>query len=45
MKYKALTLRIPEPLHKAIVKLAEAEMRSINAEILFLLTKAVGEEK
>jgi len=42
---KALSLRLPATLHKKIVALAEKDLRSVNAEIVFLLTKAIEGEK
>jgi len=42
---KVLSLRLPAPLHKKIAALAEKDFRSLNAEIVYLLTKAVEGEK
>jgi hypothetical protein len=42
---KVLSLRLPAALHKKIAALAEKDLRSLNAEIVFLLTKAVEGEK
>ena len=38
---KQLYLRIPDELHEQLVKLAERERRSLNAQITYLLEQAV----
>jgi len=35
-----ITLRIPTPLHKRLVALANAERRSLNAQIVVMLERA-----
>ena len=37
---KQLYLRLPDALHEQLVKLAEKERRSLNAQILYLLEQA-----
>jgi hypothetical protein len=34
-------LRLPESLHEELTKLAQEEQRSLNAQIIYLLAKAV----
>ena len=38
---KQLYLRLPDELHEQLVKLAERERRSLNAQIIYLLEHAV----
>jgi hypothetical protein len=38
---KQLYLRLPDELHEALVKLAEKERRSLNAQVIYLLEQAV----
>jgi hypothetical protein len=38
---KAFALRLSEPLHAAIERLAAAELRSVNGQIEFLLREAL----
>jgi hypothetical protein len=38
-------LRLPESLHAELVKIAEEEQRSLNAQIVYLLTKAVEQQR
>ena len=40
-KVKIFSLRIPSQLHTRLVKLAKAEGRSLNAQLLYLAQKAV----
>ena len=42
---KTLSLRLPAALHKKIAALAEKDLRSVNAEIVYLLTKAIEGKK
>jgi hypothetical protein len=37
---KQLYLRLPDELHEYLVKLAERERRSLNAQIVYLLEQA-----
>jgi hypothetical protein len=41
---KKFTLRLPEDLHTALNVLAERDMRSLHAEVVYFLRAAVGEE-
>jgi len=38
---KALLIRLPEDLHEALRQLASADLRSVNAEIEYLLREAI----
>jgi hypothetical protein len=38
---KQLYLRIPDELHEQLVKLAERERRSLNAQIIYLLEQDI----
>lgn len=38
---KKLTIRIPEDLHDALVRVARQDARSLNAEIIVLLRAAL----
>jgi hypothetical protein len=38
---KQLYLRLPDELHEVLVKLAEKERRSLNAQVIYLLEQAV----
>lgn len=42
---KALLIRLPEDLHEALRQLAAADLRSVNAEIEFLLREAVDRRR
>ncbi|MGY8698380.1 MAG: TA system antitoxin ParD family protein [Candidatus Poseidoniales archaeon] len=42
---KKVLLRIDPDLHEVIRRMAEAEMRSVNGQIEFLLKKAVIEQR
>jgi len=37
----SLQLRLPRHLHRQVIELAEKEMRSLNSQIVWILTKAV----
>lgn len=45
MEKKQLILRIPYPLWEELNKMAEDEYRSLNAQIEYILTKAVRNNK
>jgi hypothetical protein len=38
---KQLYLRLPDELHEQLVKIAERERRSLNAQVVYLLEQAV----
>jgi hypothetical protein len=38
---KRLDLRLPDELHERLVRAAQHDMRSLNAEILWLLSEAL----
>jgi len=38
---KRLDLRLPDELHERLVRAAQRDMRSLNAEILWLLSEAL----
>jgi hypothetical protein len=38
-----LVLRLPRPLHAALVRLAQRDLRSLNAQMIYLLRKDVLE--
>lgn len=38
---KKLVLRLPAELHAELVKLADEDMRSLNAEIIVILREAI----
>lgn len=40
-----ITLRLPEELHQMIAELARRDLRSLNAEIVTLLRRAIEAEK
>lgn len=40
-----LNLRLPPELHKALVEMAERDLRSLNAEILHILRRAVENDR
>lgn len=42
---KKVTIRIPDDLHQALVKLSEQDTRSLNGEIIALLREAIAERK
>jgi hypothetical protein len=42
---KKFPLRMPEDLHARLVSLAKRERRSLHAEILWLLQKAVEDQE
>ncbi len=42
---KKVTIRIPDELHQALVKLSEQDTRSLNGEIIALLREAIAERK
>lgn len=44
-KRKQIILRIPETLHREIVKWSEEDFRSVNGQIEYLLTRSVRERK
>ena len=42
---KKILLRIDPQLHEILQRMAEAEMRSVNGQIEFLLRKAIREQR
>jgi hypothetical protein len=42
MDEKRITLRLPSDVHDEITRLAEQDVRSLNAEILVLLREAIA---
>jgi hypothetical protein len=42
---KRFTLRLPDDLHAALAQMARDARRSLHAEMLWLLERAVEEEK
>lgn len=42
---KHLQVRLPDELHAALVALAQAERRSLNAQIVVVLERGVDEAK